>query len=179
VNRPILKRSNGVLNETGFVQGIGVQGHLHVMLLGYAEGAINGCWCASPVFMKFEAYGAGFDLLAQGVGPGRISLAEKTEINRQAVRRFEHPVNIPWPRRTSRGVGSRCRTRAAADKSCQPGRERFPRELWTYEVHVRVDSPFFAPGSGNEMDPAEISFTLSLSRWNKSLWMSAGIPFLH
>ena len=63
------------------VQGVRVDGHLDVHLLGHGQGGVDGGGSGSPVFMQLEADGTGGHLLTQRVGPRRIPLAEEAQVD--------------------------------------------------------------------------------------------------
>ena len=47
VNHPVLEGGDGVFHKTGFVERVGVDGHLHVILIGHRQAGIDGGggWC--------------------------------------------------------------------------------------------------------------------------------------
>ena len=67
VNGPPLKGGDAVFDESGLVQGIGVDGHLDIVFIGHGKGRINGRGRGTPVLMQFEPHGPGLDLFSQGI----------------------------------------------------------------------------------------------------------------
>ena len=65
---------------------------------------------------SFRPMRAGANLLAQRLGVERVALAEKAEVQRERLGRFEHPPDVPRARRAGGGVGAGRRTGAAADE---------------------------------------------------------------
>src|SRR5262245_36631717 len=65
VNRAAVDCGNRVFDEARFVQRVGVNGYLHVVLVGYREAPVDRRRRRAPVFMKLETDGAGADLLAK------------------------------------------------------------------------------------------------------------------
>ncbi len=78
VDGAALERAQGGFDETGFVEGVGVDRHLYVVLVSHAQAVVDGGRGGAPVFMQFEADGAGLDLLDQRLrqasGSGRLAL---------------------------------------------------------------------------------------------------------
>ena len=86
---------DGVLDEAGFVDRVGVNGHLHVELVGDRQALIDRRRRRSPVLVQLESERAGANLLAQRLGAGSIAFAEKAEIQREGLGRLVHPADIP------------------------------------------------------------------------------------
>ena len=51
VNRATLKRRDGMFDCAGFVEGVGVNGDLNVVLFRNVQAAIDRCWRRAPVFV--------------------------------------------------------------------------------------------------------------------------------
>src|SRR5439155_14083393 len=84
--------------------------------------------------------GAGGHLLAQGVAPRGVALAEKAQVDGKAVRGLEHAVDVPRPRRARRGIGAGGGAGAAPDQRGHACREGLLDELRADEVDVRIDA---------------------------------------
>src|ERR1700722_8453954 len=140
VDGAALEGANSVLHKAGFIERIGVNRHLYVQFVGDRQRAINSSGRFSPVFMEFEPDSSGQNLFAQRAGKRSIALAEKTEINRQALAGFHHPVNIPRSGSARCGIGSGSRARAASDQRRQARRKSGPDQLGTNKMNVRINA---------------------------------------
>ena len=45
-------RRNRILNKSCFVDGVRVNGYLHIVFIGGLQAEINGSRCRSPIFME-------------------------------------------------------------------------------------------------------------------------------
>ena len=77
VDGAALERGHGVLHEAGLVQRVGVDGDLHVELVGHRQAVVDGGRRRAPVLVQLEPAGAGLHLLLQRASGGRVALAEK------------------------------------------------------------------------------------------------------
>src|SRR5579859_7080542 len=85
VNGASLESADGILHEAGFVDGVGVNRYLHVVLFGRGERGINRGRSSSPIFMQLESDRAGLDLLAQRLAGGAVAFAQKSEVDGKSV----------------------------------------------------------------------------------------------
>ena len=106
VNGTAFERGEGVFDKTGFVQRVGVDGDLHIVVVGDGQAAINRGGGGSPVFMQFQAHCASFDLFDQGFRQAGVAFAEQANVHRQSVHGLQHAVQVPWARCASGGIGS-------------------------------------------------------------------------
>ena len=72
-----LKAAMVFSTEAAFVERVGVDGDLHVALLGHGKAVVHGGGRGAPVLVQLQPDGAGVDLLAQRFGPRGVALAEK------------------------------------------------------------------------------------------------------
>ena len=140
VNDSILKRTNGRFHKAGLVKRIGVNRHLHIKLVGHGQAMIDRARRGAPVFVKFQPHRTRNHLLAQCLVVRGVTLPHKAKIHRKSFCRFEHSMNIPSARRTSRRIGASRRTCAAADHCGDATSERLVNLLWADEVDVRIKS---------------------------------------
>ena len=56
---------DGVLDEAGFVDRVGVDRHLHIILVGHAQAGIDRGRRGAPILVQLQAAGAGAHLLGQ------------------------------------------------------------------------------------------------------------------
>ena len=66
VDRATFKRRDGIFDKAALVEGIGVDTHLHIHVVGDRETGPDGGGRRAPIFVNFEACGAGQDLFDQG-----------------------------------------------------------------------------------------------------------------
>ena len=130
----------GGFEEAGFVEGIGVDGDLDVELIGDAEAGIDGGGGGAPVFVQFEADGAGADLFAEGFGGAAVSFAEEAEIHGVVVGGFEHAGEVPPPGGAGGSEGAVGRASAAAEEGGDAAGEGVLDLLRANEVDVGIDA---------------------------------------
>ena len=65
VDGAALERRDGVLDEAGFVQRVGMDHHLHVVIVGDREAAVDRRRRGAPVLVQLQRAGAGVDHLLQ------------------------------------------------------------------------------------------------------------------
>ncbi len=63
VNRAAFERGNGAFDKAGFVQGVGMNRHLHVVFVRDAQTAINRGGSRAPIFVQLQADGAGLEFV--------------------------------------------------------------------------------------------------------------------
>ena len=140
VDGAALEGGDGVLDEAGFVQRVGVDRDLHVHLVGDGEAAVDRGRRRAPVLVQLEAAGAGRDLLAQRLGQAGIALAEEADIDRPGLQRLQHAADVPGAGRAGGGGGAGGRAGAAAEHGGEAGGQRLVDDLRADEVDVGVDA---------------------------------------
>ena len=140
VDGAALEGGDRVLDEAGFVQRVGVDHHLHVIVVGDGEAAVDRRRRRAPVLVQLERAGAGADLLDQRGRLRSIALAGKAEIHRKAVGGLDHPRDVPGAGRAGRGIGAGRRPGAAAEHTGHPGIERLLDLLRADEVDVGIEA---------------------------------------
>ncbi|CFR37432.1 Uncharacterised protein [Mycobacterium tuberculosis] len=85
VNRTSGDRADGVLDESGLIESVGVQRNLHPGHVGDRQAGVDGRRGRSPVFVEFETRCATAQLFPQCVGIHGVSLAEQREVHRPTV----------------------------------------------------------------------------------------------
>ena len=68
VDGSTLEGGHGILDKAGLVEGIGMNGDLHVHFIGHAETDVYCGGSGAPVLMKLESHGAGSHLLTESLG---------------------------------------------------------------------------------------------------------------
>ena len=115
VNGAALEGGEGGFDEAGFVEGVGVDRHLHIVLIGDTQAVVDTRRGGAPVFVQFETDGAGLDLFDQWPRQAGVALAGEADVHREGIRRLKHPRQVPRPGGASGGVGPGGRAGAATD----------------------------------------------------------------
>ena len=89
-----------------FVERVGVDHHLHVVIVGDRQAAIDRRRRGAPILVQLERTGAGLDLLFQRRRQRGIALAGEAEIHRKRVGGLDHAGDVPRARRAGGGVGA-------------------------------------------------------------------------
>ena len=124
--------------KSRFVDGVGVNRHLHVVLVGDLKTRIYGGRRSAPIFVQFQAARSRFNLFGERSARRGIPFTEKAEIHRPRLGGFEHPRQIPRARRTGSGRCARGWSRASAYHRRNAVRHRFVNLLRRNEVDVAV-----------------------------------------
>ena len=140
VNHPAVDGRQGVFHKTGFVQGVGVDRHLHVECISHAQTAVDRRRGGAPVFVQLHAHGTGLNLLFQRVRQAGVALAEKAQVHRKAFGRLQHLADVPGTGRTGGCVGAGGRAGAATDHGGDARHQRLINLLGANKVNVRVDT---------------------------------------
>ena len=128
-------------HESGFVERVGVNTDLHVVVLGNAQAAVDRRRCGAPVFVQLQSHRSADDLLGDPLGLGRVALAQEAEVQRQIVGCLEHHADVVGPRCAGGRTGAGGRAGSSAEHRRQSAGDRFVGLLWTDEVNVGVDAP--------------------------------------
>ena len=140
VNRASLDGGDRVFHEAGFIQGVGVDAHLHIHPIGHRQAGIDGGGRGAPVFVQLQAAGAGAHLFFQGFRGAGVAFAEKAQVHRQAFRCLKHSPDVEGAGGAGGGIGAGGRSGAAAHQGGDAaGQGRFDL-LGTDEVDVGVDA---------------------------------------
>ena len=140
VNAALFKRRQGVFHEAGFVERIGVDGDLHIVLFRHAQAGINRGGGSAPVFMQLETHRARFQLCFEPFWQAGVAFAEQTDVHGQVVHRLKHLANVPLAGGAGGGVGARGGAGAAAQHGGNTAHQRFFHLLGADKVNVGVDA---------------------------------------
>src|SRR5690554_1810769 len=140
VNAAAFEGGQGVFHKAGFVQGVGVDGHLDVVLVGHGQAVVDAGRSGAPVFVQFEADDAGFDLLFQRFRQAGVALAQEADVHGQAVHGLQYLADVPGARGTGGGVGAGGRAGATAEHGGHAAHQGFFHLLGADEVDVGVDA---------------------------------------
>ena len=136
-----------VVNESGFVQRVGVDADLHVHLVRDGERGAKYRRRGAPVLVALHADCAGLDLLDERCLAMSMPLAENADVDRPAFERAQHHRDVAGAGRNCGRVGAVRRTRSAADQGGGAVGKRRLRLLRRNEMDVRVDC---LPPSGSD-----------------------------
>ena len=106
VDGAVAEGADGLLDEAGFVERVGVDQALHVVVVAYGETGVDGGGCGAPVLVEFEAAGAGGALLSEALGVAVVALAGDAEIEGQLVTGLKHLTDEVLAGRAGCGVCS-------------------------------------------------------------------------
>ncbi|MNS54294.1 hypothetical protein D3C72_870780 [compost metagenome] len=140
VNGAALERAEGGFDETGLVEGVGVDRHLHVELIGDAQAVVDARRRGAPVFVQLEPDGAGLDLLDQRLRQAGVAFAGEANVHRERVSGLKHARQVPRAGGASGGVGASGWAGAAADHGGDAAHQRFFDLLRADEMDVCVDA---------------------------------------
>ncbi len=140
VDGAALERLDGVLDKAEFVERVGVDHHLDVVVVGDREAAVDRGRRRAPVLVQLERAGAGFDHFFERRRPRRVALAGKAEIDRKIVGRLDHARNVPRPGRAGGGERAVRRAGAAAEHRGDAGHQRLVDLLRADEMDVGVEA---------------------------------------
>ncbi len=135
-----LEGAQGGFHEAGLVEGVGVDRHLHVVLVGHVQAVVDGCRGGAPVFVQLQADCTGLDLLDQWLRQACVTLAGEADVHRESVGGLEHARQVPWAGGAGGGVGPGRRASAAADHGGDAAHQGLFDLLRTDEVDVGVDA---------------------------------------
>ena len=134
--RPLMAR---IVSSTkpDFVQRVGVDHHLHVVLVGDGKAVVDRGGRRAPVLVQLEGGGAGEDHLLQRRRQRGVALAGEREIHREGVEALDHALDMPG---AGAGGGERAvrRAGAAAEHGGEARHQRLVDLLRADEMDMRV-----------------------------------------
>ena len=146
VDGTAFKRSDGVFHIARLIQRVGVDGHLHIVLVGNAQAGTNGVGCSTPVFVDLECAHASFELLnqrrfASTLVCSSLTFAHQAHVQRHSLLRTQHLLNVEHARCYGRSVGTVSRTKTTSNQRCTATSQCGVVNLRADRVHVGVDTP--------------------------------------
>ena len=138
MNGAALEGADGVLNKAGFVQCVGMDHHLNVMVIRHREAVVDRGRGGAPVLMQFQSAGPRLDLLDKTGGQRGIALAGKADIHGKIIRRLDHAGNMPGAGGAGGGKGAGGRAGAAAQHRSHARIERLVNLLRADKMNMRV-----------------------------------------
>ena len=136
----ILERFNRVFHESGLIQRVSVNHHLHVQFIRHAETAVDSCRRGAPVFMELKGASSGMNLLFKRRGETAVAFPRESQIHRPFVGRLYHFPDVPWTGRAGRRIRACRGSRSSAQHRCDAGGESFVDLLGTDEVYVAIEA---------------------------------------
>ena len=142
VDRAALERGDRVFDEARFVQRVGVDRDLHVVLVGDRQAVVDRRGRRAPVLVQLQADRAGLDLLVERArGRLALPLPRKPRFIGKRVGRLQHARDVPRARacRSWRW----CRSAGPVPPPIivvTPRHQRLLDLLRADEVDVRVDA---------------------------------------
>ena len=124
VNGSSVDSGDGVLNITGLIEGIGVDGNLHVIAVGSFHSRADSLHGRAPVLVDLEAHRARFELAVEVRGIRTVTFGEETDVDRKLVSSLEHLAEVPGAGSDGGSVCTVCGADTAADKGCDTVGER-------------------------------------------------------
>ena len=115
VDHPAFHGGDRCFDEARLIERVGMDGDLHVVLIGHRQRVIDGRWRRAPVFVQFQSDRTGLDLLDRRPRQRHIALAGEAEIHRKAFGGLEHLRQMPRAGRDGGGAGAGSRPGAAAN----------------------------------------------------------------
>ena len=123
-----------------FVQRVGVEHHLHIVIVGDRKAAVDRGRRSAPVLVQLERASAALDHLLERRRARGVALAGKAEIDRQAVGGLDHAADVPRPRRAGCGEGAVRRSGAAAEHGGDARHQRVLDLLRADEMDMSVEA---------------------------------------
>ena len=136
--RPSPDRADGILDETGLIQGVRMDHHLNIHIVCNRQTGINGLRRCSPVFVQLQCTGPRIDLFNQCCRLRCIPLAGKSQIHREGFCCLQHSFDMPWSGSAGRGVCACGGTGAAPQHGRHTGIEGIVNLLRADEMNMRI-----------------------------------------
>ena len=140
MNGAALEGLHRVLDKTRFIQRIGVQHDLDVVVVGNRKAIVDRRRRRAPVLMQLQRTGAGLDHLDQRGRPRRVAFAGNAEIDGKRIERLDHPPHVPRAGRAGGGIGAVRGAGAAAQHRGDATHQRVLDLLRADEMDVAVEA---------------------------------------
>ena len=140
VDRATVDRRNRVLDKTTLVERVGVDRHLHIVVVGNAE---CGTYCGgsrAPILVDLQTARARLDLLDHRSCGRTVTLAEQTHIDGQTLERTQDHLDRPAPRSDCGSVSSVGGANASAKERRDTATQCVVGLLGRDDVYVTVDT---------------------------------------
>ena len=123
-----------------FVERVGVDHHLHVVVVGDRQAAIDRGRRGAPVLVQLERTGAGLDHFLKRLRARSVALAGEAEVHRKGIGRLDHAREMERTGRAGGGVGAGGGAGAAAEHRGDAGHQRVLHLLRADEMDVAVEA---------------------------------------
>lgn len=94
VDSSTLERANGLFDEAGFIESVGVDQALHVELVADRETGVNCGGSGAPIFVELEADDSGSTLLFKALRGGVIAFTGYAEVKWDRINGLEHGADV-------------------------------------------------------------------------------------
>ena len=140
VDGAALEGGEGGFDETGFVEGVGMDRHLYIVLVGDVQAVVDAGRRGAPILVQLQPDGTGLDLLDQRFRQAGVALAGEADVHRERIGGLEHARQVPRSGRAGGCIGARGRAGAAADHGGDAAHQGFFDLLRADEMDMRVDA---------------------------------------
>ena len=140
VDGAAIDSGDSILYITTLVEGVGVDGHLYIMVVGHLQ---RGTYCGrsrAPILVNLQAAGSRLDLLNKRFLARAVTLAQETYIYRQTLGRLQHGLDVPATRGDGSAVTAVAWPYTATKQRCYTVAQGCIGLLWRDEVNVAIDS---------------------------------------
>mmetsp|Transcript_24303 Transcript_24303/g.37461 ORF Transcript_24303/g.37461 Transcript_24303/m.37461 type:complete len:405 (+) Transcript_24303:486-1700(+) len=141
MNRSILHGCQTSLTARAFVERIGMNRHLNIVLLRHAQTIVNGRRRGAPILVQFEPTCTRFNGIDQALRFGRVAFPRKPKVQRQTIGSLHHHAQMRGRWGTRRGTRPGSRAGPTPEHRRQSRRNGLIGQLRTDIVNVRINSP--------------------------------------
>ena len=146
VDGPALECGDGVFDASSLIQGVRMDGHLHVHVVGDTEACVDDGRGRAPILVDLQSGRSRTNLLAQWFRRRPVAFAQIRDVHRHGFGGFDHAGDVERARRACGGVGAVSRPGAAADHGGDAAGKSRADLLRRDEMNMGVD----ATGGENE-----------------------------
>ncbi len=139
VDGAALEGGDGVLDEAGFVQRVGVDHHLDIETIRHGQAVVDRGGSGAPVLVQLQTGRPGAQHFLQRLRLRGVALAGEGEVDGQPLGRLQHARQVPGTGRAGGGRGSGGRAGAAAHQCGDARGDGVIHLLRTDEMNMRVD----------------------------------------
>ena len=106
VDRAALEGADGLLDESGFIERIGVDEGLDIIFIANGQAGVDGSWRGTPIFVELETADSGFGLLLEWTFVSIVTLASDSIIQGEFVNGLQHLADMSFSRCAGGGIGT-------------------------------------------------------------------------
>ncbi len=135
-----LERRNGALDKARLVQGVGMEGDLHVERISHRQATVDCSRRRPPVLMQLQAAGASQNHLLECTRLARIAFAKQADVHWHGFGGLQHARQMPGARSARRGQCAMSRPRSSPQHRGHARVQRVLNLLWADEVNMSIDA---------------------------------------